>query len=350
MAVTNRRRMVAALLACCAVLMAPSATAQTVTSPYGFPWQETIARDHPLVGRAWSATDGSFLDPASLTAKLARTDFLLLGEVHDNADAHALQGWAISRRAEVQGKFGVVFEHIRTDQQEALVRLDEFDRTARRIATANDLFRFLDWQNGGWPSETKFGGLFNAVFNPRLPIYPANPPRQQVRAVARGEEGALPARERARILLDASWDKPLADALYNELKGSHCGAMPRIGRSSHEHRPALSRRRLRRRHAHCRQGPRRCHPRRWQRSCPHRPRRALVSAPARARKKHHCRHDVGGRGRPDRRGRLCAPRARWQARRRFRHFHTARRASRPLRGPASAQPAQAIERGLALRN
>lgn len=220
-------RLVQAALFVCAVLAgAACAEAQGPANAYGFQWQETVSRDHPLVGRTWSAADGAFLDPAALSAAMARADFLLLGEVHDNADAHGLQGWAIGRRVEAQSKFGVVFEHIRTDQQEALAKLDEFDRTARRVATANDFFRFLDWQNGGWPSETKFAGLFNAVFNPRLPLYAANPPRQQVRAVARGEAGALPPEERARILLDAPWDKPLADALFDELKGSHCGAMP----------------------------------------------------------------------------------------------------------------------------
>lgn len=223
---TSRFCIAAAALAWWLVLTAASAIAQTAASPYGFPWQEPGLRDHPLIGRAWSASDSSFHDPASLTVKLARADFLLLGEVHDNADAHALQGWAISRRAEAQGKFGVVFEHIRTDQQEALVKLDEFDRSARRLATVHDLFRFLEWQKSGWPSEDKFLALFNTVLSGRLPIYPANPSRQQVRAVARGEEGALSAQERARILLDAAWDKPLADALFEELKGSHCGAMP----------------------------------------------------------------------------------------------------------------------------
>jgi uncharacterized iron-regulated protein len=222
MAATNRRRIVAVLLAWCAVLMAARATAQTGASPYGFPWQETVSRDHPLVGRAWSAADGAFLDPTALTAALARADFLLLGEVHDNADAHALQGWAIRRRTEAASKFGVVFEHIRTDQQTALAEIGKLGR----VATPQELFSQLDWSKGGWPADTKFAALFSAVLEPRLPIYAANPSRQQVRAVARGEEGALPAVERTRILLDAPWDKPLADALYNELKGSHCGAMP----------------------------------------------------------------------------------------------------------------------------
>lgn len=226
MTITSRCRIAAAVFAWCAVLIAASAMAQTSTSPYGFEWRETISRDHPLLGRAWSAADGSFLNPSALTAVLSGADFLLLGEVHDNADAHSLQGWAIRRRAQAQGKVGVVFEHIRTDQQDALVQLDEFDRSARRTATAHDLFRFLDWSKSGWPPEDKFLPMVNAVFNPRLPIYAANPPRQQIRAVARGEASALPAEERTRIKLDTPLETPLADALNDELKGSHCGAMP----------------------------------------------------------------------------------------------------------------------------
>jgi uncharacterized iron-regulated protein len=216
------RLSLAAVILCAIFVGATGVRAQTSANAYGFPWQEAIGRDHPLVGRSWSAADGAFLDPAALATAMSRADFLLLGEVHDNADAHALQGWAIRRRTDATPKFGVVFEHIRTDQQTALAELNKLGRAA----TPQELFTQLDWPKSGWPAETKFAALFSAVLEPRLPIYAANPSRQQVRAVARGEEGALPAAERTRILLDAPWDKPLADALFDELKGSHCGAMP----------------------------------------------------------------------------------------------------------------------------
>ena len=220
--VQSNRLILAAGLACAVLLGAAGANAQTPSDVYGFRWQEKGLVDHPLVGRVWSAASGALAEPASLDAPLSRSDFLLLGEVHDNADAHRLQGWAIRRRADAQSKFGIVFEHIRTDQQDALAKLKGLDRAA----TAQELFSALDWPKSGWPSESKFTALFSVVLEPRLPIYAANPPRQQVRAVARGEESAIAAEDRTRILLDAPWDKPLADALYNELKGSHCGAMP----------------------------------------------------------------------------------------------------------------------------
>jgi uncharacterized iron-regulated protein len=212
-----------AALVCGFALMMGTAHAQTPpVNAFGFPWTETGLRDHPLVGRVWSAQTQSFADPATLRAVFSSADFLLLGEVHDNADAHAVQAWAITQRAQDKPVPGVVFEHIRTDQQEIVTGLGRLDRAA----TPQEVFSQLDWPKSGWPSEDKFSALLNAVLTPRLPIYAANPPRAQVRAVARGDTSALPAEDRARILLDAPQDQPLADALFAELKGSHCGGMP----------------------------------------------------------------------------------------------------------------------------
>lgn len=221
-----------ARVSACAILWSlffwpPSADAQVgPANAFGFRWQEAGLRDHPLVGQIWSAGTGGGVDPEALLTRLAAADLVLLGEVHDNSDAHALQGWAIRLLAKHRSGLGVVFEHIRTDQTEALERLDEFDRQARRRATAHDLFRFLDWKSSGWPPEDKMIGLFGAIFDPRLPIYPGSPPRNQVRAVARGDVTALSGEERARLKLDVPLAPSLGDALAAELKASHCGMLP----------------------------------------------------------------------------------------------------------------------------
>jgi uncharacterized iron-regulated protein len=207
------------------------AHAQSV-SPPPTEWASPHARDHTLVGKIWSRERADFVTHVSLINALVASPFVLLGEVHDNADAHTLQGWAISqikRLREHQAKAppfaAVVFEHIRTDQQDALTQFVQLQGAARQSATTDKLFELLDWSKSGWPAQDKFQRLFQSVTS-EAAIYAANPSRQQVRAVARGEDGALSAVERTRILLDAPWDKPLADALFDELKGSHCGAMP----------------------------------------------------------------------------------------------------------------------------
>jgi hypothetical protein len=60
----------------------------------------------------------------------------------------------------------------------------------------------------------------------RLPIYPGEPPRDLVRAVAHGGVEALAAEERARLWLDRPLPAPLAEALHRELVDGHCGALP----------------------------------------------------------------------------------------------------------------------------
>lgn len=207
------------------------AGAQSVSPPPA-EWASPHARDHTLVGKIWSRERADFVTHQSLIDTLVASPFVLLGEVHDNADAHALQGWAIyqimslrEQQAKTPPFAAVVFEHIRTDQQDALAQFAKLQGAAGQSVTTDKLFELLDWSKSGWPAQDKFQRLFQSVLS-EAAIYAANPPRQQVRAVAKGEATALSAEERARIKLDTPLETPLADALYNELKGSHCGAMP----------------------------------------------------------------------------------------------------------------------------
>ncbi|HVY41542.1 MAG TPA: ChaN family lipoprotein [Hyphomicrobiaceae bacterium] len=194
--------------------------------PPGFQWSSSGLRDHPLVGRLWSTATRSFVSLAAFEDAMGRATFVLLGEVHDNPDAHALQGWAVSARAKRQPLPGVVFEHITTRQQSALDELDELKRSAGRPATPDDLFRLLEWKKGSWPSEDVFAPLFSSVLAANVPIYPASPPREQVRAVARGDQSQLSEGERVRLQLDAPMPQDLEQSLATELRGSHCGAIP----------------------------------------------------------------------------------------------------------------------------
>lgn len=212
-------------------MVSAPAGAQSI-SPPPTDWISPHARDHALVGKVWSREQAEFITHENLIRTLHATPLVLLGEVHDNADAHALQGWVISQiknLREQQAKSppfaAVVFEHIRTDQQGALTRFDEFQREAREPATTRDLFGLLDWSGSGWPAQEKFERLFQSVLR-EVAIYPGSPPREQVRAIARGDASGLSAGNRARIKLDVPLDAPLLDDLTAELKSSHCGMLP----------------------------------------------------------------------------------------------------------------------------
>ena len=121
----------------------------------------------------------------------------------------------------------LVFEHIRADQQAALDQFAEFSAKARRLGNSDDLFRFLDWDKSGWPDKQIFEPLFSAAIAGKLPILAGDPPRERVRAIAKGGAAALTDDERQRFKLDQPLAPKLQDALLEELEASHCGLMPK---------------------------------------------------------------------------------------------------------------------------
>ena len=200
--------------------------------PPAYDWRSTGGVDHPLVGRVYASAGGRFLveDAAELTAtaaQFASKRFLLLGEVHDNPDHHALRARLIDALGcMAEAPKAVVFEHIRRDQQAVLDRYAAFDAGARRRGTSGDLLRMLEWDKSGWPSSTLFRPLFDAVLAAGLAIYPGDAPRTEIRAIARGEDGGVPTATRARLEIDQPMPAALIEALAAELKDSHCGALP----------------------------------------------------------------------------------------------------------------------------
>ncbi|MGE0627713.1 MAG: ChaN family lipoprotein [Hyphomicrobiaceae bacterium] len=200
-------------------------------------WADTANRSHPLAGKVVGA-DGKSLSfrnnrgPADhggpgFAPLLSKGGVLLLGEVHDNASHHLLRSWIIARSlGGVKRKPAVVFEHIRANQQQALDALFPGRAGAQRMPTFDAVMQVLAWRDSGWPAAKLFEPLFDVALDAGLPMVAGDPPREQVRALARQGAGALSADERARLSLDAGLPAALRDALETELRGSHCGLLP----------------------------------------------------------------------------------------------------------------------------
>jgi len=155
---------------------------------------------------------------------------VLLGEVHDNPEHHAVRGDILWPRLDkVVPTHGLrpaaVFEHIRTSQ---LAGLDSFYRHAarsRRLWRASDLLRELDWKASGWPAAEMFYPLFDSALRAKQPIYPGNAVRERMRLLVRGQDQPTD-EETAGLKLAQALPQPLLDTLASELEGSHCGALP----------------------------------------------------------------------------------------------------------------------------
>lgn len=198
-------------------------------SPLGERWAAPDKGGHDLVGKVLDARSGEVIEWRDLPARLAKEvaasrPLLLLGEVHDNPDHHALRAGLIALAScATQGRTAAVLEHVRADQRGVV---DAFLQLPAERRTSSEFFRVLEWSKSGWPDAAMFTPLIDAILASKLAILPGEPARSVVRSLARGEGDALSAVEREKLGLDRPMPQSLLDALAAELKDSHCGALP----------------------------------------------------------------------------------------------------------------------------
>src|SRR5512138_2696880 len=185
-------------------------------SPAGA-WESTLYLDHPLVGRIWDVRGARWIDEASLGAALARADFVLLGETHDNADHHLLEARTVRALAAAGRRPAVAFEMLDTEQQAQVDRaLAAAPRDADGVAKA------VGWARSGWRSFALYRPVFEAALDAGLPLVATNLTRERAHAVVARGTSALSPRvaeilERAGPLSEAA-----ARTLREEMAESHC--------------------------------------------------------------------------------------------------------------------------------
>lgn len=156
---------------------------------------------------------------------------VLLGEVHDNPEHHSVRGDILWPRLEPHLdtrdlRPAALFEHIRTSQQGQLDRFYAEAARSRRLWGARDLLQELKWDSTGWPPGEIFEPLFQAALWAQLPLLPANPVRERMRSLVRGDKSGITDEEFARLQIAERMPTPLLDALSAELADSHCGVVP----------------------------------------------------------------------------------------------------------------------------
>lgn len=142
---------------------------------------------------------------------LAAQDYVLLGELHDNAAHHRLRGELL---AELAGRstVAVVAEHL---------------ERGRRFSPSGDLQADLtqagfDPKGWRWPLHE---GLFAPVADANIPLLGGNIPRETARGAVRQGSAALPT-ELAQLIETAPLAQTAQAALDDDLLQSHCGQLP----------------------------------------------------------------------------------------------------------------------------
>jgi uncharacterized iron-regulated protein len=144
----------------------------------------------------------------------------ILGEVHDNADQHAV------RAKLVEAGKAAVFEQLKADKQGAIDAFFRMREASSPKQNVDDFYSATDFTKSGWDAA-KFKPLFDAVINANMPIYAGDPPREVIMKTAKEGEAALSVEDRTRLKLDTPLDAKLTDASLTEIEASHCGVMPK---------------------------------------------------------------------------------------------------------------------------
>jgi len=191
--------------------------AAAATPPPGG-WRTSLRVDHPLVGRVYSVQEKRFVTPAELLDAVARARFVLLGEKHDNSDAHALQAWALAGLMARGQHPAVVFEMVPRDQQPALD-----GAVAQPAPTAATLSEALVWSKSGWPDFNMYAPIFLEALRGGLALVAGDLAKDDLTALRGGDLSGLTAEDRKRYGLDMTTPDRVRTAMINELRDGHCG-------------------------------------------------------------------------------------------------------------------------------
>ncbi len=181
-------------------------------------WKSSFGRDHPLTGRIWDVSSDRFIDRQSLVARLARADFLLLGEKHDNPDHHLLQAEVVRSLIAAGRRPAVAFEMFGIDHASAI---------ARHLAVApNDaagLGQAVNWNKSGWPDWAMYQPIAEAALQAKLRIVAANLPLATARKMSSNGLAALEPSVRRDLGLDLPLSGTIFATIAADIRNTHCG-------------------------------------------------------------------------------------------------------------------------------
>ncbi len=182
-------------------------------------WQSTHFRDDPSVGKLFTG-DGQETTVETLREAVLAADFVLIGEIHTNADHHRLQADIIRILADAGRRPAVVLEMVPQSLQSDLDAYVTIGGDAAGLGAA------LDWEQRGWPDWAIYRPIAEAALAAELSLVAGNLDRETVQAIGQGDRTALHAAARDRLGLDAPLPDEVEAAILETLAEAHCDLLP----------------------------------------------------------------------------------------------------------------------------
>lgn len=168
-----------------------------------------------LENRIWDLRSGEEIDRATLVERLTDHDAVLLGEVHDNAEAHNAQG-ALVRLLQPKG---LAVEMIQTGVEDGLNAYFESGGSPENIG------KKVKWDESGWPAWSMYAPVFR-YWTPGV-LTGAALPRSEVRRSMTDGAASIPLEPSMKDLLEAPLSEAAQASIEAEMVESHCGHLPK---------------------------------------------------------------------------------------------------------------------------
>ncbi len=182
--------------------------------------QVSDASGHALVGRIWDTRGGRFIAEEALMREIGGARYVLLGEVHTNAEHHRHQATIIQALVAAGRRPAVVFEMFDREQQVSLAR-----SIAEHPGDIEALAEVTEFERRGWPLAT-YRALLERVFAERLDWVAGNLSRKEAGRIVEQGKAAFGDARRSELALDVALGETAQAALEARLIESHCGHLP----------------------------------------------------------------------------------------------------------------------------
>ena len=184
-------------------------------------WLSSVGRDHPLVGVIWDIPARRPLARETLVERLLTSEFVLLGDKHDNADHHRLQAEIVEALGARGRRPAVAFEPFTVDRRTALASALESPSVTPQL-----LIEAVAPDRPGWDWDL-YAPVLAAALRARLPIVAADLDPAEVRVIYAKGLGGLDTAMVDRLALTEPRLNPQArQQLADEIRRDHCGHAP----------------------------------------------------------------------------------------------------------------------------
>lgn len=179
--------------------------------------------EHPLVGKIWNVQQQALIDQATLVDLTLASEYILLGERHDNLVHHQHQSWFIEALAKNKRQASVAFEMIDNYQGARLSK--------RAITSADQLIDALNLSKNNWQYELRYKQLFTTALDAGFRVDAANlNSKRLMHAVMQGKD-KLP-EVYQQMLAKTPFSDQHNEALQLEINQVHCNMLSeKSGRS-----------------------------------------------------------------------------------------------------------------------